>query len=78
MDRNIGFLDREKMPVVINPPGDIVSIPTRHDDLKDIRARLKTRIPMHIMTTPVNRTKELLIIGLTSTVGRNWRSRCRE
>ena len=50
MDKNIGFLVRENTPVVIRSPGDTVSIPTRHEDLNDIRARQKTRRPTNMTT----------------------------
>jgi len=54
MAKNIGFLDTEKTPVVIRSPGDTVSIPTRHEELKDIKARQKTRRPTNMTTAPAN------------------------
>jgi hypothetical protein len=54
MDKNIGFLDTEKTPVVIRSPGDTVSIPTRHEELKDIRARQKTIRPTNMTIAPAN------------------------
>jgi hypothetical protein len=54
MDKNIGFLVAEKTPVVIRPPGDTVSIPTRHEELKDIKARQKTRRPTNMTPAPAN------------------------
>jgi hypothetical protein len=54
MDKNMGFLVTEKTPVVIRSPGDTVSIPTRHEELKDIRARQNTIRPTNMTVAPAN------------------------
>ena len=54
MAKNIGFLVTEKTPVVRSSPGAAVSIPTRHEELKDISARQKTRRLTNMTTAPAN------------------------